>query len=449
MNLAEFPLATISDRLPDNTKTVIIRDQVWDRELRQHVPRKLTISGSDCYGLPLARDDDVLLACVQLSSISDFCDRHLAFTRYQLLKLLRWPQDSKNYQRLAVSLRRWKGTTIYSDRAFYDHAQKSWVNRDFGVFDNLYIYERESRGGQSAISWLVWNEVIFDSFQAGYLKTMDWDLYCRLQNPVAKRLYRFLDKRFYHGDEMTIDLHELAFRKLRLSESYNTAQIKRVLLKGIQELENLWDLRSMKTERRFRKLSRGKWEAVFVRKKPSQPRIEQQRQMTELENHSLEVELSRRGIGPSTAADLVAAHPRERVQTMLELYDWYNNRGQDRGPGFLVAGIRSPQPYSWPKGFRPSHVTAAKARNRPVRAKAKKAVPQEQPEQNSELAPFMAFWDKLGEHEQEEFERVAFLRADPNKRRWYDDAKTSGRHTSEYFRMAILKDHFRSIRSAA
>ena len=123
---------------------MVICDQVWDREKRQHVPRKLTISGSDRYGLPVAKDDDVLLACVQLSSISGFAAREVGFTRYELLKLLRWPQDSKSYRRLATSLRRWKGTTVYSDRTFYDHGRKSWVNRDFGILDNLFIYERES-----------------------------------------------------------------------------------------------------------------------------------------------------------------------------------------------------------------------------------------------------------------------------------------------------------------
>ena len=47
LNLAEFPLATISDRFLDGTKTVVICGQVWDRDRREHVPRKLAISGSD------------------------------------------------------------------------------------------------------------------------------------------------------------------------------------------------------------------------------------------------------------------------------------------------------------------------------------------------------------------------------------------------------------------
>ena len=442
LNLAEFPLATISDRFLDGTKTVVICDDVWDRDRREHVPRKLTISGSDRYGLPVAKDDDVLLACVQLSNIGNFAAREVAFTRYELLKLLRWPQDSKNYRRLATSLRRWQGTTIYSDRTFYDHGRKSWVNRDFGIFDNLFIYERESAGAESARSWLVWNEVIFDSFQAGYLKTLDWDLYCRLENPVAKRLYRFLDKRFYHGGEVAIDLHELAFRKLRLSDSYNTAQVKRVLLKGVSELESLWELRSAPADRRFRKLSRGRWQAVFVKKKRRQPRPHVLAQREEQENQSLEVALSKRGVGPAAAAELVAAHPRERIETMLQLHDWHNARGQQRGPGFIVAGIRSTEPYSLPKGFRSSQQTARNSRNRPVREKPKQARRKAVRQQRSELKPFLAFWGQLDAQAQAEFE------ASPGSGRSHQAAlgiKTPGteRDTAEYFRLAILNDHFR------
>ncbi len=163
MNLAEFPLSAICNRFLDGTKTVVFSDQVWDDVKKTHVPRSLTISGSDRYGLPTAKDDDVLLACIQLSSIGDFHSREVHFSRYELLKLLRWKDETKNYRRLSVSLRRWKGVTMYSDRAFYDHGRKSWVNRDFGVLDNLYVYEREQSEGRRApaSSWFVWNEVLF------------------------------------------------------------------------------------------------------------------------------------------------------------------------------------------------------------------------------------------------------------------------------------------------
>ena len=36
---------------------------------------------------------------------------------------------------------------------------------------------------------------------------------------------------------------------------------------------------------------------------------------------------------------------------MIELHDWHNGRGEEKGPGFIVAGIKSPTPYRLPKGF--------------------------------------------------------------------------------------------------
>ena len=149
LNLAEFPLASIADRHREGKKTVVLEEPVFDREAGIYVERRLTMSGSDRFGLPTAKDDEVLLACVQLSKLQDFRSPEVKFSRYELLKLLRLPDDSTNYARIATSLRRWKGLSIFSDRAFFDHQHKSWVNRDFGVFDTLYIYSREAIHGGS------------------------------------------------------------------------------------------------------------------------------------------------------------------------------------------------------------------------------------------------------------------------------------------------------------
>ena len=142
------------------------------REQNRELPRRLTISGSDRYGLPTAKDDDVLLACIQISKLDEFASPEVNFSRYEIIKLLRWKDETRNYERVSTSLRRWKGLSIYSDRAFYDHEEKSWVNRDFGVFDNLNIYRKEvqQRGSSPGCSSFIWNEVMYRSFQAGYLK---------------------------------------------------------------------------------------------------------------------------------------------------------------------------------------------------------------------------------------------------------------------------------------
>jgi hypothetical protein len=446
LNLAEFPLSAISDRLLDGTKTVVFEDTVWDEEKRKRLPRKLTISGSDCFGLPTAKDDDVLLACIQLSSLGDFRAREVHFSRYELLKLLRWPDETRYYRRLATSLRRWKGLTVYSDRAFYDKARQSWVNKDFGLFDNLYIYEREEDERRSAqpSSWLVWNEVVYCSFQAGYLKKLDWDLYLRLKDPVAKRLYRFLDKRFYHSDRLVIDLDELAFRKVRISGNYNTAQVKRALMKGIRELEHVWELRSLPPEERFQKVSRGKWEAVFVKRKRRKPTAA----AIAREPSELAYELTKRGVGPAMAEELTDKHDATRIQTMIELFDWHNAKGEERGAGFLVAGIRSAQPYALPRGFSTRAEgerkrADAQAAKRRAAERAKRREGKANAEAKKADEPFQKFWIELSQAERDSFLAGALKDADRTKRDGYYRLKEVGGPVFEQYKQLILRDHFR------
>lgn len=90
MNLAEFPLATLADRAPRGSKTLVYEDRIWDRGQGQHRVRRLTISASDKFGLPTAIDDEVILGLVQLSKAAGFVDRQVRFSRYQLVQLLGW-----------------------------------------------------------------------------------------------------------------------------------------------------------------------------------------------------------------------------------------------------------------------------------------------------------------------------------------------------------------------
>ncbi len=453
MNLIEFPLSGITPRYLDGRKTVVFSDTVWDRDRRQRVPRELAISGSDRYGLPTARDEDVLLACIQLTSRVDFRSREVQFSRYELLKLLGWTDEGRNYQRLAISLRRWKGVTVYSNRAFYDHARKSWVNRDFGIFDNLYLYERERSPSGSALphSSLVWNEVLFDSFQSGYIKRLDWNLYCSLQDPVAKRLYRLLDKRFYRQTELVFDLHDLAVRKVRLSDKSNTAQLKRALARGIEELERRWDLRALPTEKRFRKIARGQWEVIFQRKstrrRTTRSRIQEVAAHQQLAD-DLAMELARREIGPAMAAELTEQFPSETVRSMIELFDWYNGRGQTKGPGFLVDSIRRAENYQWPHGFRPSTLTKSsngtQRADRVIRRRTDtlNAVDATSSPPSPVERAFQTFWSNLTHGEQAGFEEEAVQRTNTTKREGYRRLQQVGGAGFELYRQIVLLDHF-------
>lgn len=443
LNLAEFPLAGIADRFLDGRKTVVFKDQVWDPERRLHIPRELAISGSDRYGLPTASDDDVLLACMQLAHIDGFKSREVAFSRYGLLKLLRWPDEGKYYKRLFLALRRWKGVTIYSNRAFYDHAKKSWINRDFGIFDNLYVYEREEARGEDQQSWFVWNEVVFESIQAGYVKSLDWDLYCRLNDPVAKRLYRLLDKRFYRADRLVLDLHDLAVHKVRLSEKYNTAQIKRALLNGIRELELLWDLRAAEPEERFRKVSAGKWEAVFERKAKA-VRASVNRGATEAQSSPLAESLKTRGVSPKMAERLAKQHPAERITKTVSLFDWHAQRGDKKGPGFLVAGIRSPEGFEPPPGAQevssPSATNPSGGKKEQLRRRddaTRRAEERQEAVDKSKAERIANYLGTLTHEQREELKREAIANANPFFLQQYDRSKNNPELCAHYMRLIV------------
>jgi hypothetical protein len=370
----------------------------------------------------------------------------------EISKLLRWEDQTRNYRRLSESLRRWKGLTIYSDRAFYDHARKSWVTRDFGIFDNLYVYEREEQEGARAPakSRFIWNDVLFESFRSGYLKRLDWELYLSLKDPVAKRLYRLLDKRFYRTNTLSFDLQELALNKVRMSEGYNTAQMKRALMKGIRELEAVWDLAEMTPEDRFRKVAPGRWEAVFVRREKRSGKKHAEKR----EPSGLVQELARRGVSVQVAEQLVEEQSGERIRGMIELFDWHTSRGQARGAGFLVAGIRSEEPFSFPKGFvsasrKEVGSAGSNSRKEPERKSRETLRPKRSAVENAAERAFLAFWKSLSESEQAAFEEQALASGDRTKRDGYLRLRVVGGIVFEQYRQIILRDHFQRAGSPA
>ena len=111
MNLAEFPLAVLSTRSNPKIKTLEFSDtqRLKSGEL---IERKWIITGADKFGLPTSTDDDVVLGLIKLSMDQGFRDRKIYFTRYELLKALRWSTEGRSYQRLIKSLDRLSGARI-------------------------------------------------------------------------------------------------------------------------------------------------------------------------------------------------------------------------------------------------------------------------------------------------------------------------------------------------
>ncbi len=150
MNLAEFPITLLTERVPDGLKTIEF----------QAGAGKLVVSGSDDYGLPTAADGDVIVGLIQLTKIrNDFTDPTVDFTRYELLKILGWPDRGAYYQRLDDSLHRWVGVTLRYDEAWWDNEIKCRVNAAFHILESVVIDravgEEEAQGPRPAATPLL------------------------------------------------------------------------------------------------------------------------------------------------------------------------------------------------------------------------------------------------------------------------------------------------------
>ncbi len=119
------------------------------------------------------------------------------------------------------------------------------MDANFHLLDDLVLYHRpkpqagvSAKAGDVALSSFTWNEIVFRSFQAGFLKQLDLTFYRRLKLPTAKRMYRFLDKRFHFTSTLRFKLPVFACEHIGLSRRYDVAQLKRRLNPAIAELEH-------------------------------------------------------------------------------------------------------------------------------------------------------------------------------------------------------------------
>lgn len=413
MNLAEFPIASLADRLPKDVKTLVFEDDIEDPLTGEPVVRRLTISGSDRYGLPTAVDDEIIVGLIQITRRAGFASPTVHFSRYELIQILGWEDEGKNYNRIETAINRWCGVTLYWDNAWWDKDEQAWVNVKFGILDNAVVldrrrYERKRKLGQVplALSSFKWNEVVFRSFQAGNLKHLDMDLFRSLRSSVAKRLYRFLDKRFFHRGTWEFDLHRFAFEKIGLSRSYagNAAKIREKLAPGIEELEASGYLEPLPSDERYVQLGKGHWKVVFVR------RVAELAVETPEPSSKWETQLTERGVAKKVASELVAKHSEDRIAEKVELHDWLLARKDERigknPAGFLTSAIRDDYPL--PKGFKPRGVreaekAAAEERKRKREAEAAAEERERQAEEEARSQALRSFLAGLSEEHREAF----------------------------------------------
>jgi hypothetical protein len=244
MNLVEFPFGPIT---PSSGNTLEIDHVVRDRNSKREVSRRLIITGSDAFGLPRPIDEQVLVGLKALTQESGFNSRKVWFSQYHLCRTLGWSPDGRAYKRLEASLDRIAGTTLKFKNAWWDKGETAWRSHTFHLLDNVELCSAEryeqmrGRSGnrEQAACHFVWNEVIWKSFEDGYIKLIDMDMFRRIANgrrrEVPLRLYRWLDKQFWKQEIVKIDVAKLSIGTLGLAAKY-PSEFQRIIERAARVL---------------------------------------------------------------------------------------------------------------------------------------------------------------------------------------------------------------------
>lgn len=433
MNLAEFPIALLADFAPKDQKTLYFEGG----------DGQLTVTGSDAYGLPTALDADVIVALIYLTKQrNDFRDVKVNFSRYELIKLLNWPDKGSSYKRLDQALNRWGGVWLVYDKCWWNNRLKRFISAKMHILESVVITESgKSADGQPhlPLSTFTWNKTFIESCQADNLRQLDLDIYFSLKSAISKRLYRFLGKRFWRQDDWTFDLGEIAFDRVGLSRSYagNAGKIKEKLQSSLEELEAIGFLKPMAREDRYSRIDRGQWTIRLVRQSPivlaALPPAPP----------PLVAELTSRGVTAKIAGELVRDFGEDNVRLQLDILDGMPAKKRDKiddPAAWLVMAIRNG--HAAPKNFKSKaqREQEAEAKRQQEQADAEKTRLEQQKAARirQENQAISAFWKALTAEQQAEHDAAAIAQADAEELRLIEP----GMPEIQKIAMGIVRDNY-------
>jgi len=320
-NFEDHPYFTVGNQRSGDgtiqyTSTIRTRD---GQELKQ----TWTVRAVQGLGLPGTLDQDVYVALLQLIDRQGEIphDGWLSFSLYELVQLLRRTHGGRDYRQIKESLDRLSGTIIQSKNAFYRKSTKSYLDDTFHLLDRVQHSETTDGAGRRADrTWVKLSDYFVESYKANYLKGLDADLYWSLNSSVAKRLYRFVDKKRNNQRRWEVDLFALRDR-IPLSSYKYPSKIREKLAPAHEELTDKGFLERVT----YRTTSDGSHlvcyeiQESFSSRRPA-PQLEASPE-TAIAVERLRVE----GVRLDVAQDLVARHGPERCLRYAEALPFQKN----------------------------------------------------------------------------------------------------------------------------
>lgn len=412
MNLLEHSISSASKQIDRDTRSLVFVREVPDPDSGELVERSWRVSFSADYGRPTVVDDNIFVACIKLSAANNFASRTVEFTRYELCKILGLGISGKNFKAIDDAFNRLRGVHIVAKKCWYDNEAKSWVNRKFSVFDHVEMYDREEylaakrvTGQSHPRSHFVWSKVMQESFDKGYVRSLDLEVYRSLKNPIARKLFRYLGKHFYFGKEHAIDLQTLGHQKLGYQSGKPNAELKRLISPAIRELEQ----RGIYGLSHAFNSSYGKCQVVFSAKSTTK-----EQPKSKSPEHPLIERLVKFGVDRSDAQEACQRLSPQRVLEDVEHVEFEDkaNRIKSSKAGMLATLLKAAEPWARPQGFVSSVERAARSKqaaekSRQVQDRQAREDKLRLEAEEREEAAFTLFMGGMSEREQEQFQEQA------------------------------------------
>ena len=340
-NLEEYPLFELKARQRGSKARLF--ERVIEGEGGVSLRQSWKVIPSGEYGMPGPIDQDVYLAVLQLLEKRGGMheDGELAFSLYELRKVLGWSDDSGGaYQQIKDALVRIQLTGVQSSNAFYSAADEQLIADSFNVW-SVHFAQRKKRGRANSSRArttqdrhvLRFHPVFIRNYEAQYLKGLDADFFWSLKMPLSKRLYRLIDLQRAGGLSWRTEL--LAVRdQIPLDYSY-PSQIKRALKKAHEELKEKGFLSGVEYEEHEEENTTS----VLYHISPLFARRQKALELSGTPQEMFAIErLMREGVRGDTARDLVVSHGAERCLRYAEALD--AQEGIRNRASFLVSAIR-------------------------------------------------------------------------------------------------------------
>jgi hypothetical protein len=201
MNLAEHPFAALWKHESRDAEIYL----EWQRPhptTGKMLKASWRVVGDPKMGLPTISDERVYLVLMELTREAGFTQT-VHFTRHELIKRLGWADNAKSNQMLKDAFARLTSVTVTAENSFWNPRAKSFSSAGFHMLDNFEIFAeppgRKSPNAALPLSYFKWNDILFQSFVNGNIRSLDLTLALSLKGSIALRLFRFLDKKTYAG----------------------------------------------------------------------------------------------------------------------------------------------------------------------------------------------------------------------------------------------------------